>query len=221
MLCSQKRKPILDIWASRSLVKNVSALDQENEIAPLARKSPPERWQRVGKDLFEKRLYKDAHMCFVRAQDHENALHCEALISEREGESFADSGKIVESRRRYSNAAAIYEQLKKYPQAASAYMAAHKFAEAHKNFVILRDYDKALDACSKGKLNSEALVVLKLDDVDGRLKDSWGRKFALSRHSEKDKVNMLAFLGHVRSENVRRAFLERYVAFCRKYSQCS
>ncbi|RUP51367.1 P-loop containing nucleoside triphosphate hydrolase protein [Jimgerdemannia flammicorona] len=211
---SEKRKPALDIWKSRNLVKDLSAIDPngiEIQISPLARNtSTPEQWQNLGKILFEKSLYKDAKRCFVRGQDHRSARLCEALIVETEAEIYADKGKVAESQRKYFDVAQLYEDIDEHLQAASAYKKAQKYDGAQRMFRVIHKYDDALGCCWKGKLSKEALNIFALTDIDSSVKEEWVRKFAILCHSVNDTQGVLKFLGYYKSENTRCAFLERY-----------
>ena len=107
--------------------------------------------ERLGKDLLDRSLFKDALKCFIRAKDDRNAAFCEALIAEAKGEVLADSGKILESQKQYSKAAAIYEKIGEHVRATPAYMTSEKFLDVSGVSVFLHEYDKALDACYRRK----------------------------------------------------------------------
>ncbi|RUS29895.1 AAA domain-containing protein [Jimgerdemannia flammicorona] len=211
----KKSQPALDIWQSQNLVKCVPAANQRrhwNKIPSLetnAEISWAERWKRFGTNLFEKRLYKDAGKCFARAQDHHNAELCEALVAETEGEIHADNGKMAESHQKYYDAAKIFEKIGEHRRAGAAYKAALKFDKAQKMFCILSEYDNALDCCLKGKLYMKALIIFQSANVDKKVKEILGRRFAILCHSAQDTENMLNFLEYTGPE-VRRSFLERY-----------
>ncbi|KAJ7051172.1 hypothetical protein C8F01DRAFT_1067163 [Mycena amicta] len=73
--CSTKGEPMRAVWTSRSQIQNCTLGEDTPQFAI---SSTPEEWKQRGQELFDKRLYSNAKMCFERAHMPLEAAVCSA-----------------------------------------------------------------------------------------------------------------------------------------------
>lgn len=207
-----KRKPMLDIFEVRKLIRPMSGNDKIMLLS-LVKKSSSEEWQRLGKDLFDRNLYQDARRCFVRAGDHRNTQLCNALLGIAEAERLYDERKFVKSQRKCLEVGAIYQELNEFQHAAEYFVRAQAFDRALKMYILLQNYTSALECCTRTENSLVALDILR--KIQGQpqhqtLINKMARRFALLCHSKKELTAMLSFLELLSSHDLRRNFLKRY-----------
>ncbi|KAF8624782.1 hypothetical protein AX15_005672 [Amanita polypyramis BW_CC] len=162
--CSEKGTPMKDYWCQRKLI-TVHVYGED--LPRLAETSTHEQWADVGRELFKRKQYSQAHSCFQRAfLPHEGAIAHAYTLRERAAKlPTSRSGTTVETIRRdvYEQAAEAFihcasegdlvyfrrsgecfEAAGKYLQAAHAYYRGKNFTESALLFRKVGKFDEAV-----------------------------------------------------------------------------
>lgn len=209
-------QPMLRFWEQRSLVETKEFDDDIRSVFQSSSSSPQE-WEQRGEQLFERRQYGNARLCYQRAGNESLERVCIGFEYELESErcalkNAAESNqwlcKAVEvfvSIRQLGHAARCCEKLNKWARAADFYLELKKYLEAALCFEKIRKWTDAALAYEKVQKFDEALrCYYKAHEYDmaiaflSGIRDSG----AMSEEEAKSRVEVCAKKGALYAHNI-------------------
>ena len=186
-------KPILDFWKLQNLVE-MRDLD-ENIRAMFQSSSTPEEWRQRAEQLFERKQYGNARLCYQRAGDEYQERLCSSFEVEQEAdncvvrkpaeakmlyksayESFkgltghmADAARCCEKAAEWLLAAEIYNKQGKFSQAGKCFEKKDAWTDAAIAYDRAQEYSDALRCCYKGYQFELALGFLGNMRISGKV----------------------------------------------------
>lgn len=178
-------------------VTSASAKDFDDKVKALQprRSDDPHRWRANGEDLMSRGHYKDACLCFRRAEEPRKEMEAQAYLLELQGEDFEAQGKRTESCIALDSAATSFRKLGfitqavrvlirlEHHQVAAELLYEHgRFEEAAAIFERLADYKRASEVWHTANHFNNAIsclrngalydqMVLYMAEVKDRLSD--------------------------------------------------
>ncbi|KDQ15746.1 hypothetical protein BOTBODRAFT_31632 [Botryobasidium botryosum FD-172 SS1] len=183
---SESGKPMKDFWNARQKVRIVGPND---DIPKLAVESSPAEWKKTGRELFSRRLYDEAMLCFERAGCEFEKTLCKAyslraqarltpdnLLNAgrrsaafaRAADTFLTCARMAPEKRRllcHANAAECFSSAGHHDKAGDAYRDAKEFTLSAQSYRKAGSFDKCVDVVQKHRSSISDEVAESLLDV--------------------------------------------------------
>ena len=166
--------PMLKYWCEEKNEVLVEERELDDDIRDMFRSSSsPAEWKQRGEQLFERKQFLNARLCYERADDTLLMRLCDAHITEQKADQLAlnkppESQKLFkeaavmfialpnqkqsavrcfEKAGAWSQAAQIYLDMNKYSDAARCFTKCRMWRDAAFAYDKIREYDNTLDCC--------------------------------------------------------------------------
>jgi len=190
---SESGKPMKEFWSIKQKIKIVGPND---EIPQLAAQSSPAEWKETGCELFSRRLYDEAMLCFERGGCELEKTLCKAyslraqarvtsdnlLNAGRRKACFAGAAtafltcaRMAPEKRKlrcYGLAAECFSSAGHHEKAGDAYRDAQEFSLSAQSYRKAGCFDKCVDVIQKYRSRIEDEVAESLLDICRKLREN-------------------------------------------------